>query len=276
MSLITADALKAALADADAAARTVILDVRWTLPKPNGADDYAAGHIPGAQYADLDTQLSGTSDDPTLGRHPLPAPADLQETIRAWGITPDSTVVVYDDNSSLGAARGWWILRWAGLQDVRVLDGGLNAWKAAGGELSTETPQPAPSDITITTGAMPTVDADQAAATAALGTLIDARPSARFRGEDDSMDPRAGHIPGALNRPATENYRSGALLPKEELAAQFADLGADNGAVVAYCGSGVTACSNILALEQIGVRASLYSPSWSGWSADESRPVAKG
>ena len=276
MSLITADALKAALADADSAHRFVILDVRWTLQKPNGLHDYAAGHIPGAQYADLDTQLSGTSDDPTLGRHPLPDAADLQEAVRGWGITPDSTVVVYDDNSSLGAARGWWILRWAGLDDVRILDGGLNAWKAAGGGLSTESPQPKPSDITITTGAMPTVDADQAAATAALGTLLDARPSARFRGEDDSMDPRAGHIPGALNRPASDNYRGGALLPKHELAAQFAELGADSGGVVAYCGSGVTACSNIFALEQIGVHAALYSPSWSGWSADESRPTAKG
>lgn len=276
MSLITAEALAALLEQADAETPIVILDVRWKLDKPNGADEYAAGHIPGAQYADLDTQLSGTSDGPTLGRHPLPAEADLQSALRSFGIEADSPVVVYDDNSSLAASRAWWILRWAGLEDVRVLDGGLSAWTQAGGELTADVPVVEPSQIEITTGSMPTVDADEAAAVAALGTLIDSRPAERYSGENETMDPRAGHIPGAVNRPAAVNYVDGRLLPVEKLQDDFHQMGADEGDVVVYCGSGVTACSNILALDQAGIESALYSPSWSGWSADPSRPVASG
>ncbi len=278
--LITADQLLARL-DTDSPPR--LLDVRWTLPKPDGRDDFAAGHIPGAIYVDLDTELacsggaaSGEGDavDPTAGRHPLPSPEQFQEQVRRWGIDALTDVVVYDDNSSLGAARAWWLLRWAGLS-ARVLDGGLAAYVAAGGALEKgDGPSVEPSTVTINPGSLPVIDADEAAAFE--GVLLDARAGERFRGETEPLDAKAGHIPGAANAPATDNIDDGRFLDEESLRARFAGLGALDQPVGVYCGSGVTACHNALALASLGVESSLYPASWSGWSSDPNRPVETG
>ncbi|WP_413334022.1 sulfurtransferase [Brevibacterium sp. GP-SGM9] len=270
--LITADELLPLLAS-ESAPR--LLDVRWTLPKPDGRDDFAAGHIPGAIYVDLDTELADHSNtDPTAGRHPLPRPADFEASVRSWGIDSDTEVVVYDDNSGLGAARAWWLLRWAGLSG-RVLDGGLAAYRAAGGEVETGPGASVePSEVTITPDSLPVIDADDAAAW--TGVLLDARAGERFRGETEPLDAQAGHIPGAKNAPATGNAPDGQFLAEAELRKRFAELGAFEQPVGVYCGSGVTACHNALALASLGVEASLYPASWSGWSSDPERPVETG
>ena len=252
-----------------------LLDVRWTLPKPDGRDDFAAGHIPGAIYVDLDTELADHANtEATAGRHPLPSAEQFQDTVRSWAVTDDTEVVVYDDNSSLGAARAWWLLRWAGL-NARVLDGGLAAYRAAGGRLETgASPELEPSHITISPNSLPVIDADAVAAWD--GVLLDARAGERFRGETEPMDPRAGHIPGAKSAPATGNVHQGSFLDEAALRERFSALGALEGPVGVYCGSGVTACHNALALAVAGVEASLYPASWSGWSADPERPVETG
>lgn len=252
-----------------------LLDVRWTLPKPDGRDDFAAGHIPGAIYVDLDTELADHANtEATAGRHPLPSAEQFQDTVRSWAVTDDTEVVVYDDNSSLGAARAWWLLRWAGL-NARVLDGGLGAYRAAGGRLETgASPEFEPSHITISPNSLPVIDADAVAAWD--GVLLDARAGERFRGETEPMDPRAGHIPGAKSAPATGNVHQGSFLDEAALRERFSALGALEGPVGVYCGSGVTACHNALALAVAGVEASLYPASWSGWSADPERPVETG
>lgn len=270
--LITADELLPLLASGSAPR---LLDVRWTLPKPDGRDDFAAGHIPGAIYVDLDTELADHSNtDPTAGRHPLPTSADFEASVRSWGIGSDTEVVVYDDNSGLGAARAWWLLRWAGLS-ARVLDGGLAAYRAAGGEVETGPGASVePSEVTITPDSLPVIDAD--AASTWTGVLLDARAGERFRGETEPLDAQAGHIPGAKNVPATGNAPDGQFLAEAELRERFAELGAFEQPVGVYCGSGVTACHNALALATLGVEASLYPASWSGWSSDPARPVETG
>ncbi|UVI35118.1 sulfurtransferase [Brevibacterium spongiae] len=270
--LISADELLNRLQSAPAPR---LLDVRWTLPKPDGRDDFAAGHIPGAIYVDLDTELaSHDNTDPTAGRHPLPSPEAFQETVRSWGIDADTEVVVYDDNASLGAARAWWLLRWAGVS-ARVLDGGLAAFRDAGGQLETGDSVPVePSSMVITPGQLPVIDADAAAGFD--GVLLDARAGERFRGETEPLDPQAGHIPGAKNAPATDNVPAGTFLPEADLRQRFEALGALDQSVGVYCGSGVTACHNALALATLGIEASLYPASWSGWSSDPDRPVATG
>lgn len=252
-----------------------LLDVRWTLPKPDGRDDFDTGHIPGAIYVDLDAELADHDNtDATAGRHPLPTPEDFQDTVRRWGIDSGTEVVVYDDNSSLGAARAWWLLRWAGMQ-ARVLDGGLAAYRNAGGEIETgNSPAVEPSSVTISPGALPVIDADAAAKW--NGVLLDARAGERFRGEAEPLDPKAGHIPGAKSAPATDNVPAGTFLPATDLREHFSDLGALDQPVGVYCGSGVTACHNALALATLGVEASLYPASWSGWSSDPDRPAETG
>lgn len=252
-----------------------LLDVRWTQLKPDGRDDFARGHLPHAIYVDLDTELADHSQtDPTAGRHPLPSPDQFQETVRGWGITPETEVVVYDDNSGLGAARAWWLLRWAGLR-ARVLDGGIDAWVSAGGELELgQAAAVAPSSVVITAGSLPVIDAD--AAENWDGVLLDARAPERFRGETEPLDAVAGHIPGAKNAPATENTADGFILAEVDLRERFGDLGALEESVAVYCGSGVTACHNAMVLATLGVGSSLYSASWSGWSSDPDRGVATG
>jgi thiosulfate/3-mercaptopyruvate sulfurtransferase len=259
--------------------RPVVLDVRWRLAGPPPAKLYAAGHLPGAIGVDLDRDLAGPVGDGRRGRHPLPDPQALQATLRRWGINTDSTVVAYDDADGTSAARAWWLLRWAGIDSVRVLDGGLAAWTATGQPLTTEVPAPGPGDVVVRPGAMPVLDAGSVAALAGgAGVLLDARAEGRYRGEVEPIDPVAGHIPGARSAPASGNVdRDGRFLDPERMRTRFAALGARAGAAVgAYCGSGVTAAQEVLALKIAGIPAALYPGSWSEWVSDPSRPVATG
>jgi thiosulfate/3-mercaptopyruvate sulfurtransferase len=243
-----------------------LLDVRWALGGPPGRPDYLAGHIPGAVYVDLDSELAAPPGPG--GRHPLPPAAGFQAAMRRAGVSGSRPVVVYDAATSVAAARGWWLLRYFGHPDVTVLDGGLRAWVEHGGALQTEVPSPAPGDFVALPGAMPLLDADGAARLAERGTLLDARAPARFRGEQEPVDPVAGHIPGAVNLPGSEVV---------DEAGRFGELGIrPDGEVGAYCGSGVSAAHLVLALERAGYRAALYVGSWSEWITDPSRPVATG
>jgi len=253
-----------------------VLDVRWRLDRPDGREAFAAGHIPSAVYVDLDTELAAPAV-PTEGRHPLPSPARLQQAARRWGLRDGDTVVVYDDIKNTSAARAWWLLRDAGV-DARVLDGAYDAWVGAGLPVETGESDQTPGDVTLTTGRMPTVEMDAAAAAPATGVLLDARAAERYRGEVEPIDPQAGHIPGAISAPTTDNVDArGRFLPPEVLRARFAALGVTDGIpVTAYCGSGVTASHEVLALAVAGIDAALYPGSWSQWSNTPGRPVATG
>ncbi|MFD5750829.1 sulfurtransferase [Streptomyces sp. NPDC127033] len=255
----------------------VVLDVRWALGDPHGRDHYRAGHIPGAVHADLDTELAAPAS-PHGGRHPLPDLDVLQAAARRWGISAGRPVVVHDDSGNTAAARAWWLLRWAGVAEVTLLDGALGAWRDAGLPLETGEVTAEPGDITLTAGHLPTVDADEAAALARAGTLLDARAAERYRGETEPVDPRAGHVPGARSAPTGENLAAdGTFLPLDALRSRFAAFGADDGTPVAvYCGSGVTAAHQIAALALAGTDAALFPGSWSAWSADPARPAATG
>jgi thiosulfate/3-mercaptopyruvate sulfurtransferase len=271
--LVTATALAAELAGSP---RPVILDVRWRLGGPPGMDSYREGHLPGAVFVDLDRDLSGPPGPG--GRHPLPDTSAFERAMRAAGVSQRSRVVVYDDADAVAAARAWWDLRYYGHQDVRVLDGGYRAWLAAGLEVTAGEPAPQPGDFTARPGQMPVLDATSAQATARSGLLLDARSAERFRGENEHVDPVAGHIPGAVSAPSTGNVNSdGTFRDAAELAARFAGLGIRAGGTVgAYCGSGVTAAHEVLALALAGVPAALYVGSWSNWITDPARPVATG
>jgi len=255
-----------------------LLDVRWKLGGPPGAEEFERSHIPGAVYVDLDTELAGHAA-PTDGRHPLPDEAEFQAAARRWGLDDGDAVVVYDDVSGTSASRAWWLLRHAGVSSVRVLDGGLAAWRAAGGAVETGASVPEPGGVSLAFGSLPTIDADRAAAFPAGGVLLDARAGERFRGEVEPVDPRAGHIPGARSAPTVDSLDAdGLLLPPDRLAERFAAFGAVPGAAVAvYCGSGVTAAHTVLAMEAAGLPTpALYPGSFSAWSNDPSRPVATG
>ncbi|MFB7076842.1 sulfurtransferase [Streptomyces sp. NPDC056308] len=251
----------------------VLLDVRWQLGGPHGRPDYEAGHIPGAVFVDLDAELAGPAG--TGGRHPLPDPEEFGAVMRRAGVSRDTPVVVYDGGQGWAAARAWWLLRWTGHEDVRVLDGGLAAWK---GDLQKEAPIPTEGDFRPVPGALPLLDADGAAALARTGLLLDARAAERYRGDVEPIDRVGGHIPGAVSAPTSENVRDdGRFLPVRSLAARFEGLGADRAPEVGvYCGSGVSGAHEVLALAVAGIPAALYAGSWSEWSADESRPVATG
>ncbi|MER8186259.1 sulfurtransferase [Kitasatospora sp. NPDC094015] len=271
--LIQAAELQAALG---APAPPVLLDVRWQLGGPPGAEEYAAGHLPGAHYLDLDRELAAPPGP--AGRHPLPDPKLLGEALRRAGVSVARPVVVYDAGPATSAARAWWLLRWAGHPDVRVLDGGLAAWRAAGLPETTEPPAAGDGDFEPAAGGLPTVDADGAAELARTGLLLDARAAERYRGEVEPVDPRAGHIPGAVSAPTTDNLGTdGRFRPAAELAARFGALGAAGGPVGVYCGSGVTAAHELLALEVAGLPGgALYPGSWSEWSGQPDRPAATG
>nr|WP_254207366.1 sulfurtransferase [Nocardia alni] len=248
----------------------LLLDVRWALGDPDGPQHYLDGHIPGAIFVDLETELAAPPS-PARGRHPLPEVAHLQKCARSWGLRADQPVVVYDATGGMAAARAWWLLRWADVADVWILDGGLPAWQRAGGDLATGSePDPTPGDVVLTPGRLPVIDADAAAAWE--GLLLDARAGERFRGEVEPIDPRAGHIPGALSAPTAENLTAeGIFKTPDQLRARFTALG--SGPVAVYCGSGVTAAHQIAALAEAGVEAALYPGSWSQWSNDSKRPV---
>jgi thiosulfate/3-mercaptopyruvate sulfurtransferase len=258
--------------------RVVLLDVRWALGDDRGRERYLAGHLPGAAFVDLETELA---DPPSraAGRHPLPSVQRLQEAARRWGIRQDDTVVAYDATGGLAAARAWWLLRWGGLTDVRILDGGLDAWSAAGGSLETGDVVPEPGDVTLAGGGMPVLSIDEAAALPASGgVLLDARAGERYRGEVEPIDPRAGHVPGAISAPTTENLGpDGTFLRTTELVDRFVALGVGpRRKVGVYCGSGVTAAHEVAALAAAGIEAALWPGSWSQWSTDPGRPVATG
>jgi thiosulfate/3-mercaptopyruvate sulfurtransferase len=265
----------------------VLLDVRWRLGGPPGAAAYRAGHLPGAVFVDLGRDLSAAPGPG--GRHPLPAADSFQAAMRNAGVSNGREVVVYDEADATAAARGWWMLRYFGHPRVRVLDGGYRAWLAAGQPVSAgEETASAAGDFTARPGGMPLLDADGAAVLARSGILLDARVQERYRGEVEPLDPVAGHIPGALSAPTLDNLRpDGRFLPEADLQARFAALGAaaDEDAAAAagaavrvgsYCGSGITAAHEVLALAVAGLTAGLYVGSWSHWVTDPARPVATG
>ncbi len=254
-----------------------VLDVRWELGGPPGLELYLNGHIPGAVFVDLDTALAGPPG--VGGRHPLPDAGAFARFMRAAGVSSDRPVVVYDSGNSIAAARAWWLLRYFGHPDVSVLDGGFSGWSDAGNAIERAVTAPQAGDFVASAGGMPLLDAESAATVARVGVLIDARAPERFRGEREPVDPVAGHIPGAVNVPATDLVGAGGrFLDAEALRARFAAAGVDEGAatVGAYCGSGVAASHGVLALSLAGIPAALYVGSWSDWITDPSRPVATG
>ncbi|OEV04625.1 sulfurtransferase [Streptomyces oceani] len=270
-ALISAAALEAELART---APPLLLDVQWRLGGPPGWQDYAAGHLPQAVHIDLETELAGPVGEGT-GRHPLPEPEVFGAAMRRAGVTRDRAVVTYDGGQGWAAARAWWLLRWAGHPDVRLLDGGLAGWE---GPVTTEVPTPPTGDFVPTAGSLPVLDATEAAALARTGVLLDARAGERYRGETEPVDPVAGHIPGAVSAPTALNVTpSGTLRTATELADRFRELGVTPGTRVGvYCGSGVSAAHEVLALSVAGIDAVLYPGSWSEWCSDPSRPVATG
>jgi len=259
----------------------VVADVRWYLDGRSGADAYAAGHLPGAVFVDLDRWLAGPPG-PGTGRHPLPDPAVFAEGMSGLGISDDSVVVAYDDAGGTVAARLVWMLRALGTP-AALLDGGLPAYT---GPLTTERVDPRRAEFTVRAWPKPQM-ANVDDATSTTNVVIDARAPERYRGDTEPVDPRAGHIPGALNLPCRENLAAdGRFRPPEELAARFAAAGigaaagadgADASRVVSYCGSGVTACHNLIALEYAGRgRGRLYPGSWSEYCSDPDRAIATG
>lgn len=272
--LIGAEALLALL---EADPPPVLLDVRWRLGGPDGRQDFDKGHLPRALYVDLEVELSAPPSR-AGGRHPLPDPADLQTALRRLGVHRDRPVVVYDDVGGLSAARAWWVLRWAGLADVRLLDGGLAAWVAAGHATTTDLWHPPAGDVLVQAGSLATLDAADAALLARSGILLDARAAERYRGDVEPLDPVAGHIPGAICAPTSENLApDGRFLHPALLRSRFERLGvrADE-RVGVYCGSGITAAHEIVALAVAGFDAQLFPGSWSAWVGDPTHPVATG
>lgn len=269
--------LRAALT---AGPEVALLDVRWSLTGPPGCEAYEQGHLPGAVFVDLDTELAAPPG--RSGRHPLPDPVDFTAAMRRAGVDRDRPVVVYDQRDATSAARAWWLLRHCGHDDVRVLDGGHDGWVAAG--LSVENGPgrpPKQGDFACTPGRAPVLSADEASALARSGVLLDARAVERYRGEVEPVDPVAGHVPGAVSAPTAANVGAdGRLLPAGVLRERFARLGVEPGIEVgAYCGSGVTAAHQLLALEVAGIRGALWPGSWSEWVAEPgrtNRPVATG
>lgn len=257
-----------------------LVDVRWRLGESAGESylRYLEGHLPSARFLDLESVLTGPLDDPLAGRHPLPSLERLTAGLGAIGIDEKRPVVVYDYPGSFAAGRAWWVLRWAGL-DVRVLDGGIKAWQAAeAGLASGAPPEIAPTAPVLTLGRLPTLDADQVAAFD--GVLVDVRAPERYRGDNEPIDPKAGHIPGAINRPVSRLWNEQGELPSDDELRELLELpvavSRGERPLAVYCGSGVSAAQTLLALSALGIEAYLYPPSWSGWSADPSRPVAVG
>ena len=260
-----------------------LLDVRYRMGGPPGAEEFRAGHVPGAAYVDLDRDLAAPPG--AGGRHPLPAADAFGAAMARAGVRGDRPVVVYDDWAGQAAGRAWWLLRFHGHRDVRVLDGGWTAWRRAGGAVETGEPaEPVAGDFAPVPGGMPVVEGDEVPD---VPVLVDARAAERFRGEREPVDPVAGHVPGALNVPTGQNLTAeGLFRPVAELRAAYAEVLAaveaadpdpeapDEPLVATYCGSGVTAVHDLIALELLGVPAALYPGSWSDWIADPRRPVA--
>lgn len=277
-TLITASQLLELLANSDA----IIFDCRFDLANPNaGTNAYASGHIPGAHYLHLDHDLSGPKNG-TNGRHPLPKSGDLLNKLCALGVNHDSQIVAYDAQGGMFAARCWWLLRWLGHSNVAVLEGGLPAWQAAGGTITTESSSHTIGTLTLRPSLQSVVTAETVLKN--LDTtkfqIVDARAPDRFRGENETLDPVGGHIPGARNRFFKDNLQTdGRFKSAAQLREEWSTLleGNPGHASIQQCGSGVTACHNLLALEIAGLPgAALYAGSWSEWCADPTRPVARG
>jgi thiosulfate/3-mercaptopyruvate sulfurtransferase len=262
----------------------VVIDCRHDLTNPDaGRTAYLAGHIPNAGFAHLDTDLSDKKLGPNgefRGRHPLPEREAFIEILRRWGVNDDSQVIAYDAQGGMFAARLWWMLRWVGHEAAAVLDGGVQAWQAQGGQLTTERPQRAKGDLELRPSIAPNVSVDEVVAnlSSRARIVIDARAPDRFRGENETLDPVGGHIPGAKNRFFKDNLQAdGRFKPAEQLRADFGALISSPENSIMQCGSGATACHNLLAMEIAGLSgAALYPGSWSEWCADSSRPVATG
>jgi thiosulfate/3-mercaptopyruvate sulfurtransferase len=283
-TLISAAELAQHVADPLTDPNWVVIDCRHDLVNPDaGRAAYEAGHIPHAEFAHLDTDLSDKSPGPNgefRGRHPLPEPDAFVETLQRWGINDNSQVIAYDAQGGMFAARLWWMLRWVGHESVAVLDGGLQAWQAQEGQLTTGLAARPRGNIqrrpTLTSSVNVNNVVDNLASQARI--VIDARAPDRFRGENETLDPVGGHIPGAKNRFFKDNLQAdGRFKPAEQLRTEFAALITTPEASIMQCGSGATACHNLLALQIAGLPgAALYPGSWSEWSADASRPVATG
>lgn len=274
-ALISTRQLSARLGD------VTILDVRWRLGGPPGHEEFLRGHLPGASYVDLDTELADPPGD--RGRHPLPAAGRFEAAMRRAGVSKGRPVVVYDDVFGTSATRAWWLLRYYGHPDVRVLDGGYAWWLKDGFPVEEGDHERAAGDFAGEPGHMPTLDADGAGRVAREGVLVDARAEERFRGEVEPVDPVAGHIPGAVNVPTVLNLVDpgvgyhGKFRPSDDLEIFYAGAGVRADCEVGvYCGSGITATHDVLALDLIGVSAALYPGSWSEWVTDPRRPVATG
>ena len=271
-ALVTADDLATLLTRGEVG----VVDVQYSLRGTPGPELYARAHVPGAPFVDLDAALAGPPG--RAGRHPLPDPAVLEDALRAAGLDDDTEVVVYDQQTSLGAARAWWVLRWAGHPQVRVLDGGLASWRRAGLPTTTDVPHPGRGSITVRPGSVPVLDADGAALMARAGVLLDVRTAERYRGDAEPIDHTAGHVPGAVNLPMDEVLAAdGSFLPAEAIRRRAAAAGVHRDTPVGtQCGSGVTAAQMSLALHTAGIDSVPYVGSWSEWIEDPSRPVALG
>ena len=275
-TLVQADVLSVALGRPD----LVIVDCRFSLLDPHlGEQSWHRSHIPGAAYAHLERDLSDMSRKGE-GRHPWPDAETFCAKLTRWGIAPGSQVVAYDDGDGAYAARLWFLLRALGHEKVAVLDGGWTRWTSLGLPASSLTREPASQRYVANFDTSRLLDAEAVEAhLAAGGMLVDARAAARFRGEEEPLDKVAGHVPGAVNRPYADNMAGGRFKPPMQLADEYRALlaGRDPSDVVVMCGSGVTACHNLLAMERAGLRgAKLFTGSWSGWLADPRRPVATG
>jgi thiosulfate/3-mercaptopyruvate sulfurtransferase len=279
-TLISATELAALLSSAP---KPVVIDTSFDLADTEaGEKRFRASHLPGSHYLHLDRDLSAAKTGRN-GRHPLPDRADFARTVAALGVDPGTQVVALDGQGGVYAARLWWMLRWLGHRNVAVLDGGIQAWQRAGGALTDQpspAPMPNPTPLPDRPSLSPTVDADAVAMRAPRGAVLDARSGERFRGEVEPIDPVAGHIPGAHNRFHRENLtEGGAFKAPEQLRHEFRALLGDRtpDEVIHSCGSGVTACHNLLAMEHAGLAGSLLYPgSWSEWSADPARAIARG
>ena len=271
-ALVTADELATLLSRGE----VTVIDVQYNLRGTPGPELYAAAHLPGAPHLDLDTALAGPPG--VRGRHPLPDPDVLERALRACGVGDDDEVVVYDQATSLASGRAWWVLRWAGHPQVRVLDGGLAAWVASGQPVTTDVPSPAPGDLTVRPGSVPVLDAGAAAEMARQGVLLDARTGERYRGETEPIDRVAGHVPGSVNLPITDLLApDGHFRPPDEVRRRAAAAGVHRDTPVGTsCGSGVTAAQLALVLHSAGIDAIPYVGSWSEWIEDPTRPVATG
>lgn len=253
-----------------------VIDVRWRLDRPDGHAEYLEGHIPGAVYVPLDSELA-THGEASEGRHPLPSTETLQRAVRRWGVHDGDLVVAYDDAKGLAAARAWWLLRQAGV-DVHVLEGGIRGWIAAGHDVDTADESPEEGTAVLREIGDDALSIDEAAAFPASGVLLDVRAPERYRGETEPLDPIAGHIPGAVNLPTMLHLDAdGRILDVATVRANLATVGIAEGTrVAAYCGSGVTAAHTALVLDEVGIEAKVFPGSWSQWSNTPGRPIATG